>query len=375
MIVKVDGNNLYLYGIIWDGDGTYVSNEISKEDGKHTTLNVHINTKGGSVFDGNQIYNTLARAKSKINIYVDGLAASMGSILMLPGQKVFMTKSSLVMTHAPSGSVYGNAKDMKSAANLLSKLEKNFLEKYSAKTGKSEDDLRYLLEGDNWLDADDCLQLGLVDEIVPDVFTKDDINMLKDMKVAASMKESDPFIMGITATQTKIDKNQNQSKMKKQLMTAFAFLATANLQEDSSDTAFVNAITDHVNALKKDAEDKQKKIDELTAQIDGDKNKAIENAVEAAVKEGKIEASKKDTFINIGKASGIEALNAAFEVIQPRETISGRIQNKGGAAQPEMSWDEYQEKDPRGLERLKAENFDAFNAIYKAKFDKDFPAE
>src|SRR5690606_10451804 len=156
----------------------------------------------------------------------------------------------------------------------------------------------------------------------------------------------------------------------KQLMTAFAFLATANLQEDSSDTAFVNAITDHVNALKKDAEDKQKKIDELTAQIDGDKNKAIENAVEAAVKEGKIEASKKDTFINIGKASGIEALNAALEVIQPRETITGKITGNGGAAKPEMSWDEWQQKNPRGLEDLKSSDFEAFNAIYKDKFGK-----
>lgn len=374
MIVKVDGNNLYLYGIIWDGDGTYVSNEISKEDGKHTTLNVHINTKGGSVFDGNQIYNTLARAKSKINIYVDGLAASMGSILMLPGQKVFMTKSSLVMTHAPSGSVYGNAKDMKSAANLLSKLEKNFLEKYSAKTGKSEEDLRYLLEGDNWLDADDCLQLGLVDEIVPDVFTKDDINMLKDLKVAASMKDSDPFIMGITAKETIIDKNKNQSKMKKQLMTAFAFLATANLQEDSSDTAFVNAITDHLDKLKKANEDLEKENSTLKAQIDGDKSKSIQDAVEAAVKAGKIEAAKKESFVKIGNDSGIESLNAVLESIQPRETITGKITGNGGAAKPEMSWDEYQQKDPRGLEDLKSSDFEAFNAIYKDKFGNDFPA-
>lgn len=374
MIVRVDGNNLYLYGIIWDGDGSYVSNEIRREDGKHDVLNVHINTKGGSVFDGNDIYNVLARAKSTINIQVDGLAASMGSIIMLPGHKVSMTKSSFVMTHAPSGSVYGNAKDMKAAATLLNKLEKNFLEKYSAKTGKKEEDLQYLLDGDNWLDAEECLQLGLIDEIVPDVFTKDDINMLKDLKVAASMKDTDPFIMGINAKKTTIDNNKNQLNMKKQLMTAFAFLAIANLQEDSSDTAFVNAITDHVDALRKDAENKQKEIDTLKAKIDGDKVKAVEDAVEAAVKAGKIEAAKKESFVKIGNDSGIDSLNAVLESIQPRETIIGRISGKGGSTKPKMSWDEYQEKNPRGLEKLKSENFEAFNAIYKEKFNKDYSA-
>ena len=372
MIAKVDNNNLYLYGIIWDGDGTYVTNEIRNIDGKHPILNVHINTKGGSVFDGNQIYGVLAKAKSKIHIYVDGLAASMGSILMLPGQKVFMTKSSLVMTHAPSGSIYGNAKDMRSGATLLDKLEKNFLEKYAGRTGKPEEDLKYLLDGDNWMDAEDCLALGLIDEIIPDVFTKSDIEALKEMKVAGSMKENDPFIMGLEVKKPKDNDKPKIETMKKQLMTALAFLAIASLNEESSDTAFVNAINDHVDGLKRDNDKKQQEIDALKKGINDEKDKVVTTLVEAAIKEGKINADKKDIFTKIGKDSGVEALTSVLDVT-PRKSIASAMSGKKQTTE-EMSWNEWQKKDPRGLEKMQTENPEAFNAIYKEKFGREFSA-
>jgi len=103
MRISVKGNNIKLYGTIWDGDGEYIANELEKVDGNYDTFNIHLHTKGGSVFDGDLIHNAITSMKSNVNIYIDGLAASMGSIIMLAGNKIYAAKSAYIMTHAPRG--------------------------------------------------------------------------------------------------------------------------------------------------------------------------------------------------------------------------------------------------------------------------------
>ena len=110
--------------------------EITKEGYKKLDFRIH--TYGGFVFDGNLIYNFLAGFKGELNIYVDGVAASMGSIIIMAGDKIHIAENGFIMIHAPEGGAYGNAKDLEQYAKLLRSMEKNFIKKLKEKTRSEE---------------------------------------------------------------------------------------------------------------------------------------------------------------------------------------------------------------------------------------------
>ena len=169
MWAQIEGNEVKLYGRIYNGDGQFVVSDLNSFLKKNTEATVRIHTPGGSVFDGNLIFNTLANSKSNIHIIIDGLAASMGSILILAGKKVSMAENAFIMIHEPSGGIEGNAKAFESGAKLLRSIESNFIKKFVAKTKKEEDDVKAWMDGDNWFSADEALENGLIDEIIEPV--------------------------------------------------------------------------------------------------------------------------------------------------------------------------------------------------------------
>ena len=83
------------------------------------TLNIYINSPGGSVFEGQAIYSQLQRHKARKNVYVDGIAASIASVIAMAGDTVYMPKNAMMMIHNPWGVVVGNAEDMRKHADSL----------------------------------------------------------------------------------------------------------------------------------------------------------------------------------------------------------------------------------------------------------------
>ncbi len=375
MRISIKDNKIKLYGIIWDGDGEYISRELESIDGNYSSFDVHLHTKGGSVFDGDLIYNTLITMKSEINIYIDGLAASMGSIIMLAGKKIYASKSAFIMTHAPRGSVYGTASDLESTAGLLRSMESNFIDKYSSKTGKDKKDVKKLLEGDNWFSASDALKEGLIDGVVPDVMDKSAILNHKELKIAACLKGDDPIERILAADPQNINKQINKSKsniMKQQLISVFAFLQAKGLNEESSDTAFVKALSEEVTSLQAKKEALEKELKDIKEKQEKERNEAIESLVNKAIADRKIDASEKDTYLSIGKNTGVQALESVLSKLGAVKPLTQAVQSGNAAGLKYKTWDEFQAKDPRGLEALKSENPELFNQLFKAKYGRDF---
>lgn len=88
------------------------------------------------MFDGIAIYNQLKNHSATITVYIDGLAASMASVIAMVGDTVIMPKNAMMMIHKPWGVSWGDANDMREYADLLDKLENVLIPAYVAKTGK-----------------------------------------------------------------------------------------------------------------------------------------------------------------------------------------------------------------------------------------------
>lgn len=132
---------------------------------KAKTIDLHVNSPGGEVFDGTAIYNALRRHPAKVTTYIDGLAASIASVIALAGDRVVAAANSLYMIHNPHGLVVGEAGDMRRTADLLDKVRETMVGTYAAKTKKGEDEIRALLDAESWFTAAEAVEAGFVDEV------------------------------------------------------------------------------------------------------------------------------------------------------------------------------------------------------------------
>lgn len=129
------------------------------------TINLHLNTPGGMVFDGMAIYNALKAHKARVVTHIDGLAASMGSIIALAGDEVRIAQTAFVMIHNPWSIVLGAAADMRQEADLLDKIGGSMAEVYAGKTGKSVDEIKAIMEAETWWTGAEAVAAGYADSV------------------------------------------------------------------------------------------------------------------------------------------------------------------------------------------------------------------
>lgn len=128
-------------------------------------LDVHINSPGGDIFDGLAIYQALKDHKANVTIRIDGLAASIASVIAMAGDKVVMAPKSSLMIHDGWTMAVGSAKDMRKTADLLDKQSDIIASVYADKTGQPAEFWREIMGDDAWYNAEEALAAGLIDEI------------------------------------------------------------------------------------------------------------------------------------------------------------------------------------------------------------------
>ena len=164
-----------IYGNIgdrWNEDGVVASELVRDLSALQAdTINLRINSYGGSVPDGLAIYNALRRHKAAVNVFVDGVAISCASYIAMAGDTITMAKNSQMMIHAPWTFAYGNSNDMREQADILDRYAKAMASAYADKSGKTyEDALALLTDGkDHWFLADEAKAEGFADEVGEEV--------------------------------------------------------------------------------------------------------------------------------------------------------------------------------------------------------------
>jgi ATP-dependent protease ClpP protease subunit len=136
---------------------------------KAKTINLRINSPGGSVFDGLTIFNRLREHPATVNVTVDGVAASIASVIAMAGDSVTMGRGAQLMIHNPSGLVMGQSQDMREMADLLDKLARDSIaDVYRAKAGGTAEKWLDLMATETWLSADEAVAHGLADTVAGD---------------------------------------------------------------------------------------------------------------------------------------------------------------------------------------------------------------
>lgn len=154
---------------------------------KVSTINVRINSGGGSVFDGSAIYNALMNHAAKVTIHVDGLAASMASVIAMAGDEIVMAKNAMMMIHRASSDVWGNAAVMRAEAVLLEKVDETILAAYVARTGGKPAAIKSAMEAETWMTADECLALGFCTSVAEAKTATASVDLSKFKNVPAAL--------------------------------------------------------------------------------------------------------------------------------------------------------------------------------------------
>jgi ATP-dependent Clp protease protease subunit len=170
-----------------------------------STLEVRINSIGGSVIEAMGIYNALLAfpAKDKI-VYVDGLAASAASFIAMAGTRIVMAESAMMMVHSPWATTGGNAADLRAMADLLDKNETTLVNIYSKRTKQDETKIRAMLAAETFMTAQECLDLGFADEIA---------GQAQETKIAAKM----PDILTIAAVTRRV-LSEEESRLEMEIL-------------------------------------------------------------------------------------------------------------------------------------------------------------
>ena len=172
---------------------------------KDMPINLRINSLGGDVFDGMAMYNVIKRREAKTTVYIEGIAASIATIIALGADEVVMAENSLFMIHNAWGGTMGEAKDMRKTAETLDKISSELTDIYRKKTGLSNDVLAEMMDEETWLNAQEAYDLRFVDTISDSI------------KVAAKYDVSKFKNITQEEIQNKLSININNKKMTNEL--------------------------------------------------------------------------------------------------------------------------------------------------------------
>ena len=356
-----DAVGILLYGYIGTEekvDSADVVALIKELSQRYSNIDVRINSMGGEVYAGLAIFNALRESEANINIYVDGVAASMAAVIALCGRPLHMSRYSRLMLHAVSGGVHGSSKYIRAYADQIDALTETLVGIVAERAGLPADEVRarWFDGNDHWLSAQEALDLKLADEI----YDRQDGQTPADNATAEAIYEFTNRLQ----SQPQIDNNmvlmeelRKSSSFKDAATEDQALAIIAKLENDA---AKVPALEARVQAL----EDEKK---QATAA-------ARDAYLNQAVADGRIQAAQKAQFLALMEhdEAGVKAVIEAM----PKAT-AGRIKNfiedkqqnaSARAALEAMSWDEIDRAER--LAELKNNYPDLYEAKYKETFNK-----
>ena len=152
----------------WWGDECS-SREFVKTLRSMGNVTVHINSPGGDVMAGAEIYSALREhslnGKGRVTVIVTALAASAASVVAMAGDEILISPVAYMMIHNPWSMAVGDAKEMRKTAKTLDEITEGLITAYQQRTGKSRDQLKRMLENETWMSAQTCVDEGFADGV------------------------------------------------------------------------------------------------------------------------------------------------------------------------------------------------------------------
>lgn len=175
MSAIVKGNEIVLTGTVggdpWWGDDVFSQADVINalaQVGRDTDVTVRVNSGGGVATEGAAIHATFAAHKGKVNMVVEGWAASASSLFVMAGDTVTMRPGALLMIHDPSAGNWGTCADHRRTADMLDTMGNVYAQVYADRCGKSPEEVRQMMRAETWLGPAEAVSQGFADEAEAD---------------------------------------------------------------------------------------------------------------------------------------------------------------------------------------------------------------
>ena len=286
------------------------------------TINLRINSPGGSVIDGNAMFNALQRHPAKVITHIDGLAASMASVIAMAGDEVHMADNALLMIHNPWTMSIGDADELRADADLLDKMSASILSAYGRSQYEAEE-IKNLMDEETWFTAQEAFDAGFVDHIstglraaasdITAMAASSEFSIPADKQIASLNKQ----IEAITKTGVDVSNELAEQRTKAEEISAELLEACAKVEE--AETAKAEAV-EAAEQIKAELETKAAELEAKDAEIEQSKE-VTEEAVSAKAAE-LIQSSTHEPVADSGDgldSDTDEQLLARYESIADRD--------------------------------------------------------
>lgn len=167
---RADAAEIYIYEDVGEGWFGGVSAKQFADDlkalGSVSQIDVRLNSYGGEVFDGLAIYNQLKEHPARIVSHVDGVAASIASVIAMAGDEIRIAEAGFLMIHNASGLAIGDARTMRQMADVLDTVTGSIADVYVARTGVAQGEVRDLMDAETWFTGQEAVDKGFATELV-----------------------------------------------------------------------------------------------------------------------------------------------------------------------------------------------------------------
>jgi len=338
------------------------------------TINIHTASVGGVVTDGLVIFSAINNSEAFVNIFIEGVAASMGSIIAMAGDRIHMSDISQIMIHDP----HGGDPDDENTQKALKALRESLLVALKNRATISESKLSALMSEETWISPKDALEMGLIDEIIETKKSKMDTRKKKQSKAA------------ITDI---LNKNSNNNNNKNDMKNIAKHLG---LNDEALESAIIDAIKTiesnleqsgkDLTGVKDELKESDKKVTALETEVATFKSEAekiedqlVEETIEQGIKDNKFDKDAKEDLVAEfkGNLSSLKMIMGKVKTKAP--DIAGLLKGSAGGGTdsklPEslakLTW---KEADKLGkTEEMRAISEAEWNGKYKAEHGKDHP--
>jgi ATP-dependent Clp endopeptidase proteolytic subunit ClpP len=162
---KDESATIYIYDEIssWGITASQFVKDLNAVKAK--TISLRINSPGGNVFDGMAIYNALKNHPAKVTAEIDGIAASISSIVAMAGEEIRIAENGFFMIHNAWALAIGTSAEMMKMSETLDKIDTQMEKIYAKRTGQHQENIRNMMAEETWMNADEAKAFGFADSI------------------------------------------------------------------------------------------------------------------------------------------------------------------------------------------------------------------
>ncbi|MGV7234652.1 MAG: Clp protease ClpP [Nitrosomonadaceae bacterium] len=326
------------------------------------TINVHINSPGGSVIDGISIFTAIMNSKAVVNTFVEGIAASIAGVIAMAGKRRVINDFGRLMLHLPNinGDEDGTTPEEK---EMLTNFKDMIVKTFVNNTFKSTEDIEAIMTRETWFNADESLKEGFVDHVKS---TSRQLTMVSNnaLEVYACAKE----ILDKPIIKNKMEKVKNFLSLDEAVNETVVLKAVKNISKELETTK-----TD-LEAVKNENETLKTRVTELQDAEKAQNDILATEFVENSIKEGKFDETKKEELLVSAKndLAGFKALTLAISTSHAdvRNTIADGKTEKPVS---DKSLRELEKTDATKLEDIRNNNPALYAEMYKKQYGVELP--